>query len=397
MQKFFDTAVTVVLERIRMDRQRASTAVADVLKIIEDRLFDPDFKASSLNVSKPVRAFFREVFDATPSHYIRVRRIEVALFLLDNTDGKIPAIAKLVGYLKVFSFNYTFKQLMGRSPSAERRHWRSLNRGEVARAQRFMADGRPLRRPRTQDAPLDRRCLVGALEPRSVAFQLCYLRHGASGDDGLSWLHESLDAYLESYDGDPLATPAVPDLRCKSRDLPPEETLRLLERAAQPTLDVLATYETSVPKSVRSMLDHLRANVTTAKFRLDQLKDEVGAYHADRSEFSLAMGITPWQYLFEARMETASRLLRDTPLSVTVMAELLGYADPQQFRRAFKTWSGEIAPDEYRTRVRFVASRVGPAPDRFIHWSYLEHIRAGSRAGARDGPLRRAGLRFWDR
>jgi hypothetical protein len=85
------------------------------------------------------------------------------------------------------------------------------------------------------------------------------------------------------------------------------------------------------------------------------------------------MGITPRQYLFEARMETASRLLRDTPLSVTVIAELVGYADPPQFRRAFKTWSGALAPDEYRTRVRHVASRVGPAPARFINWRYLEH------------------------
>ena len=53
----------------------------------------------------------------------------------------------------------------------------------------------------------------------------------------------------------------------------------------------------------------------------------------------------------------------------------MGYADPPQFRRAFKTWSGGLAPDEYRTRVRWVASRVGPAPARFINWRYLEHIR----------------------
>jgi AraC-like DNA-binding protein len=53
----------------------------------------------------------------------------------------------------------------------------------------------------------------------------------------------------------------------------------------------------------------------------------------------------------------------------------VGYADPPQFRRAFKTWSGALAPDEYRTRVRHVASRVGPAPARFINWRYLEHVR----------------------
>jgi len=214
------------------------------------------------------------------------------------------------------------------------------------------------------------------LEPRSAAFHLCWLRFRAADDvNELSWLGSWMDAYLEKVEGDPRAVPELPDLRFKTESLDGAAAVELLARAARPTLDVLDAYEVSVPKSLRSMVDHLRANVTTPEYRLDQLQDEVGAYHADRSEFSHYMGITPRQYLFEARMETASRLLRDTPLSVTVIAELVGYADPPQFRRAFKTWSGGLAPDEYRTRVRYVASRVGPAPARFINWRYLQHVR----------------------
>lgn len=81
-------------------------------------------------------------------------------------------------------------------------------------------------------------------------------------------------------------------------------------------------------------------------------------------------------------METTSRLLRDSSLSVTVICQLMGYADPPQFRRAFKNWSGELSPGQYRRRVRHVAARVGPAPPRFIHWRFLEQIRGESREEA---------------
>jgi AraC-like DNA-binding protein len=376
VEKHLEMAVEVIHERIRLDQQRVSPDAAEVLRVIDAKLLDPRFKAGSLSPSKKVRESFREVFRATLNLYVRVRRIEVALFLLDYTEATIPAIAKAVGYPNTFSFNYTFDKLMGRSPTAERRHWRSQNRGAHVSGPRLMVDGRPLTSPLLYEAPIDRRCLVGALEPHSAAFHLCHLRWRASDDDNeLGWLGSRMDAYLEEVRGDPRAVPEVPDLRARTETLDMAEAFELLERAARPTLDVLDAYEVSVPRSLRSMVDHLRANVTTPEYRLDQLQDEVGAYHADRSEFSHYMGITPRQYLFEARMETASRLLRDTPLSVTVIAELVGYADPPQFRRAFKTWSGALAPDEYRTRVRHVASRVGPAPARFINWRYLEHVR----------------------
>ena len=68
-------------------------------------------------------------------------------------------------------------------------------------------------------------------------------------------------------------------------------------------------------------------------------------------------------------------MLRDTPLSISVTAQLTGYSDAPQFRRAFKNWSGELSPDEYRARVRYVALQAGPAPARFTNWRYLEYIR----------------------
>jgi AraC-like DNA-binding protein len=41
----------------------------------------------------------------------------------------------------------------------------------------------------------------------------------------------------------------------------------------------------------------------------------------------------------EVRRELAQHLLRDTELSVTEVADILGYSDPTVFARAFRGWT----------------------------------------------------------
>ena len=49
----------------------------------------------------------------------------------------------------------------------------------------------------------------------------------------------------------------------------------------------------------------------------------------------------------EARYERARDLLINSELSISEVAQALGYADPRSFRRAFKRWSGEL-PTAFR-------------------------------------------------
>ena len=49
----------------------------------------------------------------------------------------------------------------------------------------------------------------------------------------------------------------------------------------------------------------------------------------------------------EARRRDACRLLDEPELEIRRIAELLGYADPANFTRAFKSWTGR-APREWR-------------------------------------------------
>lgn len=60
-------------------------------------------------------------------------------------------------------------------------------------------------------------------------------------------------------------------------------------------------------------------------------------------------GLTPSQLIVKTRITSASRLLRETNLSVATIAQQCGYSDQSAFTRAFRQASG-VTPVEYRRR-----------------------------------------------
>lgn len=75
--------------------------------------------------------------------------------------------------------------------------------------------------------------------------------------------------------------------------------------------------------------------------------------------FQRYLGITPWQYLGRIRLHLAERLLRETTLSVTAVATLVGFNDLRHFQRLFRRTYG-IPPSQARVtfRSKSVASEV---------------------------------------
>ena len=63
--------------------------------------------------------------------------------------------------------------------------------------------------------------------------------------------------------------------------------------------------------------------------------------------FRHCAGATVFEYLREARMEQARRLLRETALAVQVIARDLGYDNPANFATAFRAHFG-LSPRDYR-------------------------------------------------
>lgn len=78
----------------------------------------------------------------------------------------------------------------------------------------------------------------------------------------------------------------------------------------------------------------------------------LSAFHF-ASQFKVAMGISPGQYVLGRRIELAKRLLMSTDASVEVIAWSLGFQNMSHFRRQFRSIVG-ILPGE----LREIASRI---------------------------------------
>ena len=84
------------------------------------------------------------------------------------------------------------------------------------------------------------------------------------------------------------------------------------------------------------------------KIMIDELSRQ---FHTNRNSlnknFRKATGQTVFGYLIKARIDAACRLLRDTKLPVSEIAERIGFLDLSYWGRAFKSQTG-LTPSDYR-------------------------------------------------
>lgn len=62
------------------------------------------------------------------------------------------------------------------------------------------------------------------------------------------------------------------------------------------------------------------------------------------------MGTSYQQVLDDGRKRLALQYLTTTHLPLYEIAQLLGFSDPSNFRRAFRKWTGKL-PGDYRNEV----------------------------------------------
>jgi transcriptional regulator GlxA family with amidase domain len=69
---------------------------------------------------------FKQAFGIPPHRYLLTRRIEWVTALLRDTDLSITEIAFQTGWKSLGTFGRTFRDVMGESPAANRRHARAV-------------------------------------------------------------------------------------------------------------------------------------------------------------------------------------------------------------------------------------------------------------------------------
>jgi AraC-like DNA-binding protein len=99
--------------------------VARLRDAIETRLSDPDFGVTELAAAMSQdrsRVFRRikELFDQSPSEFIRRMRIEAAERILTRSSATVTEVAYAVGFNSVSYFCRTFQDVYGATPAAYR-------------------------------------------------------------------------------------------------------------------------------------------------------------------------------------------------------------------------------------------------------------------------------------
>lgn len=64
-------------------------------------------------------------------------------------------------------------------------------------------------------------------------------------------------------------------------------------------------------------------------------------------------GLSPVEYVRNARLKHASRLLKNDPITITEVAYTVGFSEPKYFSICFKEEYG-VTPTEYRIREGFL-------------------------------------------
>jgi AraC-like DNA-binding protein len=85
---------------------------------------------------------------------------------------------------------------------------------------------------------------------------------------------------------------------------------------------------------------------------MPELAREVGLSTAHLAEiFSREVGVPPFRYLVERRVQRAAELLRGTDLPITAIALELGFASSSHFSRVFKSLA-HVTPRDFRQTAR---------------------------------------------
>jgi AraC-like DNA-binding protein len=107
--------------------QRAVRYIASHLR--EAGMTVPDIAAAAVVSEGHLQACFRRVLGIPITRYVRQTRAQLACSLLSRTESNVTQIAELCGFASVYSFSRAFRQEIGASPTAYRKHlWESHNR-----------------------------------------------------------------------------------------------------------------------------------------------------------------------------------------------------------------------------------------------------------------------------
>lgn len=154
-----------------------------------------------------------------------------------------------------------------------------------------------------------------------------------------------------------------------------EPLAEVLRRAAQPTVESIDRRIASSSRSLKPVLAEIRDHFYDPGYTAKDLQKALGMSNWLYEKFRAELGLTPWKFIQECRMELALRLLRDTTLFVKDIGTFLGYEDFTNFRRLSLRWC-RLTPAHMREQLRKVRELLRILPEDVFSYHY--YLRAVS-------------------
>ncbi len=151
-------------------------------------------------------------------------------------------------------------------------------------------------------------------------------------------------------------------------------TERLLWAAAEPTTERFREDRKRLPERLRPLLVDMERHLFDPDFEVREMARRCGFRANSVSTLLTAtLGQSPTDYMREARLEVACRLLGSSELKLWQVAQLVGYGSEDTFGKAFKRLYG-VTPTDFHEADQTVRARFPPlAPE-------LDSLRAAERA-----------------
>lgn len=139
-----------------------------------------------------------------------------------------------------------------------------------------------------------------------------------------------------------------------------------LMRASVPAITAIERDRQRAPKHLRPVFEAMAEMIFEPDVDLEQIAwvatDDRAKGKIDLlTEVGEEVDQSPWDYLRDARFETAAHLLLETTISLGEIGRMVGYASRSSFRRSMRAFLG-MSASEYRRRAPRILERVGPPP-----------------------------------
>lgn len=155
-----------------------------------------------------------------------------------------------------------------------------------------------------------------------------------------------------------------------------EPTEEVLRRAARPTIEEIDRMIASSSRGLEPVLAEIRDHFYDPGYTAKELQEAVGMSNWLYEKFRGEVGLTPWKFIQECRMELALRLLRDTSLYVKDIASFVGYEDFPPFNGLCRRWC-RLTPAGLREHLRKVRDLLRTLPEDVFSYRYYRRTVSG--------------------